>query len=217
MEQAPITVVTADDHPVFRQGIASVLASAPGFRLVAEATGGREAIALYRSHRPDLVLMDIQMPDLDGVEATHSIRHEFPHAAIVVLTTYEGDALVMRAMKAGAAGYLLKSAARHEMLETLRAIHSGQRHVPPLLIQAVARQTPGDELTPREIQVLELASLGKSNRLIGQQLCIAEETVKVHMKNLMAKLQANDRTHAVLLALGRGIISIRNRPRPVLS
>jgi DNA-binding NarL/FixJ family response regulator len=189
MEQAPITVVTADDHPVFRQGIASVLASAPGFCLVAEATGGREAIALYRCHRPDLVLMDIQMPDLDGVEATHSIRHEFPHAAIVVLTTYEGDALVMRA-KAGAAGYLLKSAARHDAGDAAR----GQRHVPPLLIQAVARQTPGDELTPREIQVLELASLGKSNRLIGQQLCIAEETVKVHMKNLMAKLQANDRT-----------------------
>jgi DNA-binding NarL/FixJ family response regulator len=213
----PITVMTADDHPVFRQGIASVLASDPGFRLVAEASGGRDAIALYRSLRPDLVLMDIQMPDLDGVETTHIIRNESPHAAIVVLTTYEGDALVMRAMKAGAAGYLLKSAARREMLDTMRAVHSGQRHVPPLLVQAVARQQPGDELTPREVQVVELAALGKSNREIGRQLCIAEETVKVHMKNLMAKLQANDRTHAVLIALGRGIIGVRSRPRPLVS
>ncbi len=214
MDQVPITVMTADDHPVFRQGIASVLASDAGFRLVAEAAGGREAIAQYRSLRPDLVLMDIQMPDLDGVEATQIIRNEYPHAAIVVLTTYEGDALVMRAMKAGAAGYLLKSAARREMLDTMRAVHAGQRHVPPLLVRAVARQLPGDTLTPREIQVLELAALGKSNRLIGRQLCIAEETVKVHMKNLMSKLQANDRTHAVLIALGRGIIGMRPRPRP---
>ncbi|MYM65832.1 response regulator [Pseudoduganella sp. FT55W] len=217
MAQVPITVMTADDHPVFRQGIASVLASDPGFQLVAEAAGGREAIALYRSRHPDLVLMDIQMPDLDGVEATHIIRNEYPNAAIVVLTTYEGDALVMRAMKAGAAGYLLKSAARREMLDTMRAIHAGQRHVPPVLIQAVARQLPGDTLTPREVQVLELASLGKSNRLIGRQLCIAEETVKVHMKNLMSKLQANDRTHAVLIGLGRGIIGMRPRSRPLLS
>ncbi|MTV37294.1 response regulator [Duganella radicis] len=217
MEQAPITVMTADDHPVFRQGIASVLASDPGFRLAGEAAGGREAVALYRSLRPDLVLMDIQMPDLDGVEATQIIRNESPHAAIVVLTTYEGDALVMRAMKAGAAGYLLKSAARREMLDTMRAVHSGQRPVPPLLVRAVARQLPGDHLTPREIQVLELAALGKSNRMIGRQLCIAEETVKVHMKNLMAKLQANDRTHAVLIALGRGIIGMRTRPRPLVS
>jgi len=214
---APITVMTADDHPVFRQGIASVLASDPGFRLVAEANGGRDAIAQYRSLRPDLVLMDIQMPDLDGVETTQIIRNEFPHAAIVVLTTYEGDALVMRAMKAGAAGYLLKSAARREMLDTLHAVHAGQRQVPPLLVQAVARQLPGDELTPREIQVVELAALGKSNREIGRQLCIAEETVKVHMKNLMAKLRANDRTHAVLIALGRGIIGMRSRPRQQLS
>lgn len=217
MDQAQITVMTADDHPVFRQGIASVLASDPAFRLVGEATGGREAIALYRRQHPDLVLMDIQMPDLDGVEATQMIRNEFPHAAIVVLTTYEGDALVMRAMKAGAAGYLLKSAARREMLDTMRAIHSGQRHVPPLLVRAVARQLPGDALTPREIQVLELAALGKSNRLIGRQLCIAEETVKVHMKNLMNKLQANDRTHAVLIGLGRGIIGMRSRPRPLVN
>ncbi|NVM76251.1 DNA-binding NarL/FixJ family response regulator [Duganella sp. SG902] len=215
MAQLPITVMTADDHPVFRQGVASVLASDAGFQLVAEAAGGREAIAHYRSLRPDLVLMDIQMPDLDGVEATQIIRNEYPRAAIVVLTTYEGDALVMRAMKAGAAGYLLKSAARREMLDTLRAIHAGQRHVPPLLVRAVARQLPGDTLTPREIQVLELAALGKSNRLIGRQLCIAEETVKVHMKNLMSKLQANDRTHAVLIALGRGIIGMRTRPRPL--
>jgi DNA-binding NarL/FixJ family response regulator len=215
MEQAPITVMTADDHPVFRQGIASVLASDPAFRLVAEAAGGREAVSLYRSLRPQLVLMDIQMPDLDGVEATQIIRNEFPHAAIIVLTTYEGDALVMRAIKAGAAGYLLKSAARLEMLDIMRAVHAGRRHVPPLLVQAVARQQPGDTLTPREIQVLELASLGKSNRLIGRQLCIAEETVKVHMKNLMAKLRANDRTHAVLIALGRGIIGVRSRSRPL--
>jgi len=217
MTTAAITVMTADDHPVFRQGIASVLASDPGFKLVAEAAGGRDAIALYRSLRPDLVLMDIQMPDLDGVATTHIIRNEYPHANIVVLTTYEGDALVMRAIKAGASGYLLKNAARREMLDTLRAVHYGQRHVPPLLVQAVARQLPGDALTPREIQVLELAALGKSNRMIGRQLCIAEETVKVHMKNLMAKLQANDRTHAVLLALGRGIIGVRTRSRPLVS
>ena len=215
MEQGQITVMTADDHPVFRQGIASVLASDPGFRLVAEAADGREAVALYRSQRPDLVLMDIQMPGLGGVEATQVIRNEYPNAAIVVLTTYEGDALVLRAMRAGAAGYLLKSAARCEMLATLRAIHAGQRPVPALLVKAVARQMPGDTLTSREIQVLELAALGKSNRLIGRQLCIAEETVKVHMKNLMAKLQANDRTHAVLLALGRGIIGVRPRSRPL--
>lgn len=214
MDQAPITVMTADDHPLFRQGIASVLESDPAFQLVAEASGGREAIALYRRQHPDLVLMDIQMPDLDGVQATQAIRGEFPSAAIVVLTTYEGDALVLRAMKAGAAGYLLKSAARGEMLDTMRAVHAGRRLVPPLLVRAVARQLPGDALTPREIQVLELAALGKSNRLIGRQLCIAEETVKVHMKNLMSKLQANDRTHAVLIGLGRGIIGTRNRPRP---
>lgn len=214
--QHPITVMTVDDHPVFRQGIASVLASDPAFQLVAEAAGGREAIALHRSRRPDLTLMDIQMPDLCGIEAINIIRNEHPAAAIVVLTTYEGDALVLRAMKAGAAGYLLKSAARRDMLETLRAVHGGGRRVPLCLANAISQHLPGETLTAREVQVLELAAIGKSNRMIGQQLCIAEETVKVHMKNLMGKLQANDRTHAVLIGLGRGIIQVRSRPRPLL-
>jgi DNA-binding NarL/FixJ family response regulator len=206
-----ITILTVDDHPMFREGIASVIEGEADVRLVAEAATGREAIERYREFRPDVTLMDIQMPDLNGIEATSAIRREFPAARVIVLTTYEGDVHALRAIKAGAAGYMLKSMVRKDVLDAVRTVHAGRRYIPPSVARALAEHLQGDALSPREIQVLELASLGKTNRLIGVQLGIAEETVKVHMKSVLSKMAANDRTHAVMLAIERGIIDVRLR------
>lgn len=204
-----IRLMTVDDHPLFREGIASVLEKAADIELVAEASNGREAIATYRECLPDITLMDIQMPDLNGIETTCAIRREFPQAKIIVLTTYEGDVHALRAIKAGAWGYMLKSMVRREMVDIIRTVHAGKRYIPAGMSASLAQHLHGDALSPREVQVLELAATGKSNRLIGVQLRISEETVKVHMKSILAKLSAHDRTHAVLLGIERGIIDIR--------
>jgi DNA-binding NarL/FixJ family response regulator len=204
----PITVLSVDDHPMFREGIASVIADEADLRLVAEATTGCEAVDAYRQWRPDVTLMDIQMPDMNGIDATIAIRKEFPNARIVVLTTYEGDVLAQRAIRAGAAGYLLKSMLRKELLATVRQVHQGRRVIPALVASGMAEHWHTGELSKREIEVLQLAAGGQSNKRIGLHLAISEETVKVHMKSILSKLNASDRTHAVTLAIERGILDL---------
>ncbi|HSI58377.1 MAG TPA: response regulator transcription factor [Ideonella sp.] len=202
----PLTVMTVDDHALLRAGIAAVLESQPDIRLVAEAASGLEAIAAYRRHQPDVTLMDLRMPDMDGIEAMLQIRREFPAARIVILTTYEGDAQALRAIKAGARGYLLKGALRLDLVETLRTVAAGGMCIPGEVAQAIARHAGDELLSPREIQVLRLVALGRTNKRLGEELFISEETVKGHVRNILAKLNASDRTHAVTIALKRGII-----------
>jgi DNA-binding NarL/FixJ family response regulator len=210
----PISVFIVDDHPVFRQGLVSILDGEPDLVLVGEASTGRQALGSYRQLQPDVVVMDIQMPEMNGIEATALIRREFPAARIIVLTTYEGDVHAQRAMKAGASAYMLKSMVRKELIDTIRAVYAGRQYVAPSIALSMASHLRGDALTSREVQVLELASAGKTNRLIGVQLGISEATVKVHMKNVLSKMNANDRTHAVVLAVERGIIDLRIRCNP---
>jgi DNA-binding NarL/FixJ family response regulator len=176
--------------------------------LVAEAADGREAIAQFRKHHPDITLMDLQMPNLEGVDAISAIRGEFPEARIIVLTTYTGDVQVLRALKAGARAYLLKSLLRKELLETIRAVNAGQKRIPPEIAAQLAEYAAEDALTSREIEVLRLVAAGNANKQIAAQLSITEETVKGHVKNILSKLRANDRTHAVTIALKRGIIKL---------
>jgi DNA-binding NarL/FixJ family response regulator len=211
----PITIMAVDDHPIFLDGVASIIGKAPAFSLVARAGSGREAIDLHRRLRPDVTLMDIRMPDMNGIEAIAAIRADFPQACIIVLTTYEGDTHALRAVKAGAAGYMLKSMVRKEMLAIVQSVHEGRRHIPQCVADAMAYHVKADALSRREIQVVDLAGGGRSNREIGRELGISEETVKVHMKNIMAKLNASDRTHAVMMALARGIIDVRMRDTPL--
>ncbi len=203
-----IKILTVDDHPMLREGIAALLASQPDMKLVAEASTGREALEQFRKHRPDLTLMDLQMPEMDGIEAMVAIRSEFPEARIVVLTTYKGDIQVLRALKAGARAYLLKGLLRKELLETIRAVHAGQRRIPPEIAAQLADHAADDALTSREIDVLRLIAAGNANKLIADQLTITEDTVKGHVKNILSKLGASDRTHAVTIALKRGIIEL---------
>lgn len=204
----PIRIMTVDDHPLLREGIAAVIEGQPELSLVAEAGTGEEAIERYREHRPDLTLMDLQMPGIGGIAAIEAIRAEFPDARILVLTTYRGDVQALRAFRAGAQGYLLKSELRKEMLATIRQIMDGKRRVPDEIAQEMAGHAGDDELTPRETQVLTHVARGEANRDVALSLGIAEETVKAHMKSILAKLQANDRTHAVAIALRRGIIEL---------
>jgi DNA-binding NarL/FixJ family response regulator len=203
-----IRILAVDDHPMLREGIASLVASQSDMELVAEASTGREALEQFRKHRPDLTLMDLQMPDMDGVEAMVAICGEFPDARIIVLTTYKGDVKVLRALKAGARAFLLKGLLRKELLETIRAVHAGQRRIPPEVAAELADHTIDDALTTREIDVLRLIAGGNSNKLIADQLSITEETVKGYVKNILSKLGASDRTHAVTIALKRGIIDL---------
>jgi DNA-binding NarL/FixJ family response regulator len=203
-----IRVLAADDHPLLRQGIASLINAELDMELVAQASTGREAIEQFRAHRPDITLMDLQMPDISGIEAIAGIREEFPDARIIVLTTYAGDVQALRALRAGARGYLLKGHVHTDLLETIRAVHAGQKRVPVEVAAELAGFAGEDELTPREIEVLRLIGGGNANKAIAAQLTIAEETVKTHITNILSKLGANDRTHAVTIALKRGIIDL---------
>jgi DNA-binding NarL/FixJ family response regulator len=208
MSARPIRVLAVDDHPLLREGIGALLAAQPDMKLVAEASNGREAIEQYRIHRPDVTLMDLQMPEMDGVDAMIAICGEFPGARIIVLTTYTGDVQVLRALKAGARGYLLKNLLRKELLDTIRRVHAGQKRIPPDVATGLAEHATDDALSAREIEVLRLVSGGNANKEIAAQLSITEETVKGHIKNILAKLSANDRTHAVTIGLKRGIIDL---------
>ena len=203
-----IRILAVDDHPMLREGIASLVSSQSDMKLVAEASTGREALEQFRKHRPDLTLMDLQMPDMDGIEAMVAICSEFPEARIIVLTTYKGDVKILRALKVGARAFLLKSLLQKELLETIRAVHAGQRRIPPEVAAELADHTIDDALTTREIDVLRLIAGGNSNKLIADQLSITEETVKGYVKNILSKLSASDRTHAVTIALKRGIIDL---------
>jgi DNA-binding NarL/FixJ family response regulator len=203
-----IRILAVDDHPMLREGIASLVASQSDMELVAEASSGREALEQFRNHRPDLTLMDLQMPDMDGIEAMVAIRDEFPEARIIVLTTYKGDVQVLRALKAGARAYLLKDLLRKELLETIRAVYAGQRRIPSEVAAVLADHAVDEALTAREIDVLRLIAGGNANKLIGDQLSITEETVKGYVKSILSKLGASDRTHAVTVALKRGIIDL---------
>jgi DNA-binding NarL/FixJ family response regulator len=203
-----IRVLAVDDHALLREGIAALVGSQADMELVAEASNGREAVEEFRKHRPDVTLMDLQMAEMNGIDAMSAIRAEFPDARIIVLTTYAGDVQVMRALKAGARAYLLKGLLRKELLETIRAVHAGQKRVPPEVAAELAEHAADDTLTAREIEVLRLISAGNANKEIAAQLSITEETVKGHVKNILAKLGANDRTHAVTIGLKRGIIEL---------
>jgi len=203
-----IRILTVDDHPVLREGIAAVLAGETDMVLVAEAGNGREAIEQFRAHRPDITLMDLQMPLMSGSDAIVAIRKQFPDARIIVLTTYGGDAQADRAFKAGAYGYLLKSMLRKELVETIRTVHGGRKRIPPEIAIELAEHHADDALTEREIDVLRQVASGNANKIIADHLEISEETVKAHMRKILSKLGANDRTHAVAIALKRGIIEI---------
>jgi DNA-binding NarL/FixJ family response regulator len=201
-----IRVLTVDDHPLLREGIAAVLDGEEDMELVAEAASGQEAVDLFRKHRPDVTLMDVQMPGINGIQAITMIRENFPNARFVVLTTYQGDVQAFRALKAGASGYLLKSMLRRDLLETIRAVHSGKRKIPPEIAAELADHVTEDSLTDREVDVLRRVAEGNSNKIIGAQLSVSEATIKSHMKSILAKLGANDRTHAVTIAIKRGFI-----------
>jgi DNA-binding NarL/FixJ family response regulator len=205
---AAIRIALVDDHPLLRQGIAALLADQADMKLVAEGSNGLEAIAEYRAHRPDVLLMDLQMPGMNGIDAMIAIREEFPEARFIVLTTYTGDVQIVRALKAGARAYLLKSLLHRELLETIRAVHAGHKRIPPEVAAELANHAADDSLTPREIEVLQWIAAGNANKLVADRLSITEETVKAHVKNILSKLGANDRTHAVTIGLKRGIIQL---------
>lgn len=193
---------------MLREGIAAVLTAEPDMVLIAEASNGREAIEQFRAHLPDVTLMDVQMPEVNGIDAILKIREEFPDARIIVLTTYGGDAQAARAFKAGASGYLLKNMVRKELIDTIRTVHAGKKRIPPEIAVEMAEHHSDDALTEREIDVLREVAAGNANKMVAQRLKVSEETVKAHMKNILSKLGANDRTHAVTIALKRGIIEI---------
>jgi DNA-binding NarL/FixJ family response regulator len=211
MVQSPpdlIRILTVDDHPLLRKGIAALVNGETDLKLVAEASNGNEAIEAFRSHRPDVTLMDLQMPEMDGIDAIDRIRGEFPEARIIVLTTYSGDSQVLRALKAGARGYILKGHVHKELLEAIRAVHAGKKRIPQEIAAELADHAGDDALSEREIEVLRLIGAGNSNKLIADQLSISEATVKSHVTNILSKLGANDRTHSVTIALKRGIIEL---------
>jgi len=204
--RTPIRILAVDDHSIFRGGIVGLIADESDMRLVAEASNGREAIQQFRTHRPDITLMDLQMPEMNGLDALIAIRGEFPEARIIVLTTYAGDVQVLRALKAGAQAYLLKNLLHKELLDTIRAVHAGKKALSPEASWQLAEHATDDALTPGEISVLRLIAEGNANKQIADQLSITEETVKGRVKNILSKLGANDRTHAAMIGLKRGII-----------
>jgi len=204
----PIRVLTVDDHPVLREGIAAILASEPDMSVVAEAGNGAEAVEQFRAHRPDVTLMDLQMPLMTGIDAIRAIREHFPDARIIVLTTYSGDTQVDRAFKAGAFGYLLKNMLRKELVETIRTVHRGQKRIPPEIAAGMAEHYGDDTLTERELDVLREVAAGNANKMVADHLGVSEETVKAHVRSILSKLGANDRTHAVTIAVKRGMIDV---------
>ncbi len=206
--EKPIRVLVVDDHPLLREGIGALIEAEPDMEIAGEAATGREALAQFRLKHPDVTLMDLQMPEMGGIEAIIAIRGEFPDARIIVLTTYKGDVQVLRALKSGARAYLLKERVNTELLEVIRAVHCGQKRIPPEIAAALAEHAADDDLSPREIEVLRLVAAGNGNRDIAARLSITEETVKNHVTHILAKLGANDRTHAVTIGIKRGFIEL---------
>jgi DNA-binding NarL/FixJ family response regulator len=203
-----IRILACDDHPLIRQGIVGLIADQPDMLLVGEASNGREAIQQFRAHRPDVTLMDLQMPEMSGIDAMSAIRGEFPDARVIVLTTYSGDVQVLRAIKAGARAYLLKTLLHKELLETIRAVHVGKRTLSPEVSYQLADHATDETLSPGEISVLRLIAEGNGNKQIAHQLSVTEETVKSRVKSILSKLGANDRAHAAIIGLKRGIIEL---------
>jgi DNA-binding NarL/FixJ family response regulator len=205
---AQIRILSVDDHALIREGIAALVANQKDMRLVAEASNGREAIEQFRSHHPDITLMDVQMPEMNGIDALIAIRSEFPDARIIVLTTYVGDVLCKRAMQAGAHAYILKGSVRKDLVDTIRAVRAGKKLIHGEVAAELASHAVDDSLSEREVEVLSLIAAGNSNKLIANQLSISEDTVKGHVKSILSKLGVNDRTHAVTVGLKRGIIEL---------
>jgi DNA-binding NarL/FixJ family response regulator len=203
-----IRILTVDDHPLLREGIAALVKAEADMELVAEASNGEEAIKQFRLHRPDITLMDIQMPNMNGTEAINRIRNEFPNAKIIVLSTYSGDVQVLRAIKAGARGYIVKGHVHRELLDAIRSVNAGHKRIPPEIAAELAEHAADDALSLREIDVLRLIGAGNGNKQIADKLSIEETTVKSHIGSILSKLGANDRTHAVTIGLQRGIIEL---------
>ena len=203
-----IRILAVDDHPIVRQGIAGLVGIQSDMVLVGEASNGRDAIQQFRTHHPDITLMDLQMPEMSGIDSLIAIRNEFPNAKVIVLTTYAGDTQILRALKAGAQAYLLKNTLHKELLETIRTVHTGKKTLSPEVSYQIAEHATDDLLTPAEILVLRLIAAGNANKQIADQLSITEETVKSRVKNILSKLGANDRTHAAMIGLKRGIIEL---------
>ena len=201
--------LAVDDHPSLREGIAAVLDGEDDIELVAEGISGAEAVELFRIHRPDVTLMDLQMPGMNGIDAIIAVRNDFPNARFVVLTTYQGDVQALRALKAGASGYLLKNMMRKELLDTIRIVHAGRRRIPPEIAAELADHVTDDSLSDREVNVLRRVAMGNSNKIIASQLNVTEATVKGHMKSILSKLGASDRTDAAMIALRRGYLEIQ--------
>jgi DNA-binding NarL/FixJ family response regulator len=207
-DQARIRVFSVDDHPLLREGIAAIINSQPDMTLVAQASNGRDALQRFREHLPDVTLMDLRLPDMSGIDTVIAIRSEFADARIVMLTTFEGDAEIQRALKAGARGYVLKSTPPKDLVDAIRQVHAGKKRIPPDVAAHLAEHLTDETLTDREIEVLSHLAHGNRNRDIAERLFISEETVKVHMKHIMEKLGASDRTQAVAIAIRRGIIHL---------
>ena len=203
-----IRVLCVDDHPLLREGVAAVLEAQADMELVGEAATGADAIASFGTHRPDVTLMDLRLPDMSGIDAIKAIRAEFPEARIIVLTTYDGDVQALSALRAGAAGYLLKRALRTDLLDTIRAVHLGRRRIPPDVATGIAEHATEDVLSAREIAVLRRVAAGSSNKMIAEEIGVSESTVHAHMKSILAKLGARDRTHAVMIAIKRGFLEV---------